>query len=89
MKYQEHWMERNKHSRRIKNFIKQIVLELKNDKFKIGVMQFGGKREPTMDINFSDSADKDEFSFYVDSLRQRHGWQRYTGKALAAASQKV
>ena len=85
--YQEHWMGRTKQFSEIKSFLKQVISELYEHKFKVGVMKLGGKHGLTLEINFLDGINIP--ISWLDYMSQRGDSDRRIGEALGTASSKV
>ena len=73
----------------IKQFIKEVVLELNTDSSRIGVMQYGGRREPKMEIDLWERTGTADLMYRIDNMRQIGRTRRMTGEALAMATNKV
>ena len=73
----------------LKKYLKNVMLRLKNENFVIGVMQFGGKQDPKMEVKFTSATDMSLLISRVDAIRQVKGSERYIGDALEIASNEV
>lgn len=84
--YRRYWVTSGREFKQLKHFLKEVISELKGDKFNIGVMQYGRRNEPEMEIDFWEG---DDLAYQIDKIKQMGGEKRYTGATLAVASNKV
>ena len=82
-------LKKNEHFEEIKGFIGKVISGLDEDKFKIGVMQFGGRSEPTMEVHFSSNTTILTLMSALKTIKQHNGRERRMGEALEMASRKV
>ena len=82
-------MTRKKEWKQIKHFVKEVVSELNGDNSRVGVMQYGGRREPKMEVDLSARTSAADLIYHIDNIRQIGGVERITGKSLHVASNKV
>jgi hypothetical protein len=87
--YRQYWVTRKKEWKQTKHFIKEVVSELNGDNFRVGVMQYGGRREPRMEVDLWEGTSTADLMYQIDNIRPIGGVERITGKSLAIASNKV
>jgi hypothetical protein len=73
----------------IKQFMKEVVSELDSDNFRIGVMQYGGRREPRMEVDLWERTGTADLMYRIDNMRQISGAERMIGESMAIATSKV
>lgn len=82
-------MTRSKEWRQTKHFIKEVLSEFDGDNFRVGMMQYGGRRKPRIEVDLWENVGIADLMFHIDNMRQIGGTERMTGKALAFAGNKV
>ena len=88
--YQQYWVIKKNEWNQVKQFVKELALELKSaDNFRIGVMQYGGRRKPEMKVDLWERTDTTDLMYRIDNMRQFGRTKRMTGEALAMATNKV
>ena len=88
--YGQYLKIRKKEWNQIKDFIKEIVSELNHDdNNRIGIMQYGGKRGPRMEVDFWERTDTSNLITKIHNIRQIGGRERKTGESLVIAGNKV
>ncbi|CAB4020613.1 Hypothetical predicted protein [Paramuricea clavata] len=86
--YRHHWVTRKKEWKQIKHFVKEVVSELNGDNSRVGVMQYGGRRKPKMEVDLSARTSTADLIYRIGNIRQIGGVKRMTGKSLAIARNK-
>lgn len=87
--YSQYLKIRRKEWNQIKDFVKEIVSELNDDNNRIGIMQYGGRRGPRMEVDFQERADTSDLITKIHNIRQIGGMERKTGESLVIAGNKV
>ncbi len=87
--FQRSYDESRKDFKRIKGFIKTVVRNLDDDRFRVGVMQYTNKDTARMEIDFMNPKDYREIRIRLGTIVQQRGYKRFTGNALVRANNQV
>ena len=87
--FQQSYDESQKDFKRIRNFIKTVIRDLDDDRFRVGVMQYSDKDTATMEIDFMNPIEMAEIKIRLGTIVQQGGYERYTGNALVKANHQV
>ena len=87
--YGRHRQTRKREWNQVKHFVKEIVSELNDDKFRIGIMIYGGRREPRVEVDLWVGDNTAHVLSKIDNIRQVRGRERNTGESLTIAAAKV
>ena len=87
--YRQYLKIRRKEWNQIKDFVKGIVSEVNDDNNRIGIMQYGGRMKPRMEVDFWERTDTTNLITQIDDIKQISGRERKTGEALVTAGNKV
>lgn len=87
--YRQYLKIRRKEWNQIKDFVKGIVSEVNDDNNRIGIMQYGGRMKPRMEVDFWERTDTTNLITQIDDIKQIGGRERKTGEALVPAGNKV
>lgn len=87
--FRQSYDEAAKDFKRVKGFIKTAIRDLRDDRFRVGVMQYSGSNTATMEIDFMSPLEMKEIKIRLGTIVQQRGYDRYTAEALARANNKV
>lgn len=87
--FRQSYDESQKEFKKIRNFIKAVVRDLDDERFRVGVMQYSGKDTATMEIDFMSPTDLAEIKIRLATIVQQGGYERYIGEALVKANHQV
>ena len=87
--FRQSYDESQKDFKKIRNFIKAVVRDLDDERFRVGVMQYSGKDTATMEIDFMRPTDLAEIKIRLGTIVQQGGYERYIGEALVKANHQV
>lgn len=66
-----------------------MISEVDGDRFRIGIMQYGGYGKPKMEVELWEGTDATNLKRQIDAMRQVGGVKRMIGESLAVAGNKV
>ena len=77
--FQQSYDLSQKYFKKVKGFIKSVIRDIDDDRFRVGVMQYTDRGTAKMEIDFMNPKKYKEIKIRLGTIVQQRGYKRFTG----------